>query len=58
MAWLLGLVIIGGLVYLAYSSPEARKAVLIVLAVVVCGVAYLLYDEFTFRRTCNHSDCR
>ena len=47
MAWLLGLVIIGGLVYLAYSSPEARKAVLIVLAVVVCGVAYLLYDEFT-----------
>ena len=46
MPWLLGLVIIGGLVYLAYSSPEARKAVLIVLAVVLCGVAYLLYDEF------------
>ena len=46
MAWVLGLVIIGGLVYLAYSSPEARKAVIIVLAVVLCGVAYLIYDEF------------
>jgi hypothetical protein len=47
MAWLLGLVIVGGLVYLAYSSPEVRKAVIIVLAVVLCGIAYLLYDEYS-----------
>ena len=50
MAWLLGLVIVGGLVYLAYSTPEARKAIVIVLALVVGGVAFLLYREYSIDR--------
>ena len=50
MAWLLGLIIVAALVYLAYLSPETRKAVITVLAVVLCGVAYLIYDEFATER--------
>lgn len=46
MGWLLGLIIVAGLIYFAYFSPEARKAVIVVLCVVVAGVTYLLWTEW------------
>lgn len=45
MPWLIGLAFIAGLGYLAYNSPEARKFIGVVVAIVIGGVAYLIYDE-------------
>lgn len=45
MPWLIALVLVAGLAYLAYTSPQFRKGIGVLIAIIVAAVAYLIYSE-------------